>query len=281
MDIRDSFAILDEAVRVQGAKRIVCLFSGGYDSAVATHVAMAWSRERRQWRVEVASIDTHVSADGWRDYVSDVANAQGWKHRIWDNPDPDWYYRDSALNGFPYTRAMHGRIVYRMLKERTIDKMRRQIKQYRSDSVLLVAGIRRAESLQRATAAEWQRDGLATWAHPLINWSDDDTSSYRLDAKLPLNPFYNWGAGSGDCQCNWGRFISLRVLRKYSPLLASRIEPADAACRAKYGYGYGEKPTKPAPDPAINKPEPIVNLCASCKDDARDEAAAFRELQSW
>ena len=56
---------------------------------------------------------------------------------------------------------------------------------------------------------------------------------------LPINPFYETVGGSGDCQCNWGKFITLDKLRKYSPKLAcGNVALIDKLSKENHGYGW-------------------------------------------
>lgn len=273
----EALDILTRAYNFWKPNWIFLLYSGGNDSVVSTHIANAWARAIPHGHVKAISIDTHVSADGWRDYVTRVANKENWTHEIWDNPDPEFYYNNCREFGTPHTREMHWMIMYRNLKERAIDAVRRAHKTGQRDRCMLVSGFRRDESTERADTPEWLEDGAGLWVSPLVNWTERDVYEYRLVHAFEPNPFYETVGGSGDCECNWTRNTSVATLERYSPVLASKIRPMDAECRLKFGYGYGDTPSKgliaeragQMPLPGIM---PLINLCAGCS--ARDPLEA-------
>jgi 3'-phosphoadenosine 5'-phosphosulfate sulfotransferase (PAPS reductase)/FAD synthetase len=68
--------ILTNAIDQWQPKNLVSLYSGGYDSAVTTH--LLHRLDTHGLPIQVAAIDTQLAADGWHDYVTDVADKQGW-----------------------------------------------------------------------------------------------------------------------------------------------------------------------------------------------------------
>lgn len=285
--IADAERILTESYNRWKPSWIFCLYSGGYDSLCATHITVAWAnRLGIADRVKVISLDTNVSADGWRDYVMTVAESLGWNHEIWMNPNPDFYYENSKQYGMPYTKLMHGTVIYRNLKEKTLDKVRSSYKTAHRDRCMLVSGMRREESLQRATTPEQLEDGAGLWVAPLVEWTSSDALHYRTDNALPENPFYETLGGSGDCYCNWHCNNTLAQLWKHSPNLASRIEPVHNYCLEHHGWGYGERPSNALiaerrGQLTLPGVEPLVSLCASCERPKPDatKATDWRELQ--
>lgn len=270
-------------------KWVFLLYSGGYDSVCSTHIAWAWAKAAGiQHKVKVISIDTGVAADGWREYVEQVARSEGWPHEIWDNPNPEFYFENTLEYGFPYTREMHWKIMYRNLKERTLDAVRAAHKTKRTDRCMLITGMRRSESEQRANTPKVLEDGAGLWVSPLVEWTDVDVMEYRVSHSFTPNPFYETVGGSGDCECNWGQFTNIDTLEKYSPKLAAKIKPVHEACLQKFGYGYGERASdgliaERAGQQTLPGVEPIMNLCATCNRAKPDgsKAAEWRNLQNW
>ena len=284
--VQQSFSIMQKAYDEYQPSYIICLFSGGYDSMVAT--TLAWNWFKSILPVKVVSIDTLVSADGWRDYVTQVAIDMGWDFEIWDNPNPDWYGQSVLDHGFPYTRGIH-RLYFQMLKERAIRAVKKNYKQHRRDRIMFVSGQRRAESPERANVDEFHVMDAQGWLAPIVYWSDEQLLQFRNFAELPTNPFYETVGGSGDCLCNWGNFTTLETLQKYSPQLASRIAPLDEECRARHGWGWDESPSKGllaerAGQMVLPGIEPLTtpDLCAGCqrvrpgKTQAEDDYLANR-----
>ena len=220
--------------------QIVLLFSGGYDSMV---MCDALKNEEFDVPVSTYAIDTNLSADGWTDYVRDVANELQF-------PDFDIYNNDHGFaefvkwvtaHGCPRTRQAHTRC-YARLKERAIMAILKKYKMQRSDKVLFLSGLRKYESAHRSKLTEpVQRLGksCAIFANPLFYWTDEDIAKYRITHDLPDNPFYSTVKGSGDCQCNWGNFITIGTLKKYSPSLASgNVGILDEISKKHHGYGW-------------------------------------------
>ena len=267
--IGQALDILNRAYDFWQPNWIFFLYSGGDDSVCATDIGVAWARDKMHPHAKVISIDTHVSADGWRDYVTRVARRWYYLHEIWDNSNPDFYTENCRAYGFPYTKEMHWTIMYRNLKERAIDAVRAAHKADRRDRCMLVSGIRRDESDQRKNEPEWKEDGAGLWVSPLVDWTEQDTYEYRLIRGFEPNPFYETIGGSGDCECNWGQFTDIETLERYSPNLAARIRPVHEECLVKFGYGYGERGSEAlraemAGQLVLPGVEPIMNLCAGC-----------------
>lgn len=246
MDIllQQARAIVEEAIDLYRPSHIISLYSGGYDSLVATHVV---SQLRLTLPLYVYSVDTRLSADGWRDYVCTAADSFGWRHDIYDNLK-GWnqYVQWVTEYGCPYSLAGHKK-AYARLKGRAIDAMLKDHKTHDRDKVLFISGIRKHESDEREKLQNpiQARPGKASWvyANPLFWWTDEQVLAYRLDNDLPDNPFYETVGGSGDCQCNWGRFISLDKLRKYSPeLAAGNVATIDEISMTEHGYGWDGTP---------------------------------------
>lgn len=234
--------ILTTAIKQWQPKSLVALYSGGYDSAVTTHLLHAL--DTHGLPIHVAAIDTQLAADGWREYVQDVADGQGWDFKIYKS-DKAWqqFLEQIQKFGCPKSRKMHS-MVFNLLKGRVIEAIHMAMKTRRSDKTLFVSGMRRAESAFRKEAAEVQRIGHSNriFTSPIVYWTQEDCDLYRIEHELPDNPFYGTVKGSGDCQCNWADFISLETLRKFSPALArGNVSLIDKLSRDLHGFGWDSR----------------------------------------
>lgn len=231
--------ILDNAIREWQPVSLVSLFSGGYDSMITTH--LLHRLDTHGLAIQVWAIDTQLAADGWHEYVSHVAGQFDWHFRIYDNKKGYNQFVESVrLKGCPRTRKMHT-YVFQKLKERGIDAIHMMNKSKRSDKTLFVSGMRRAESTYRKNADEVARIGKSNkiFASPIVHLTNEQCDWYRIEHNLPNNPFYNTVKGSGDCQCNWGNFITIRTLQKFSPQLAAgNVALIDEISRELHGYGW-------------------------------------------
>ena len=238
-DIITPQRILTEAIKQWQPVALIALFSGGYDSMVMTHILHRL--DTHNLPIQVWSIDTQLAADGWHEYVYSVANKFSWDFQIYDNKKG--YHQFVELvryNGCPKSRNMHT-FVFQKLKERGFDAIHMMNKKQRSDKTLFVSGMRRAESKYRENAAEIQRIGKSNkiFAAPIIHWTNKQCDYYRVEYSLPDNPFYDTVKGSGDCQCNWGDFITLGTLKKYSPnLAAGNVKLIDDLSKQLHGFGW-------------------------------------------
>ncbi len=239
--IEQSDQIIRTAIKTWKPTAIISLFSGGYDSLTTTHLAHALD-----FRPTVYAINTKMSADGWHDYVFSVAAAYSWKFSIYDNQKGflewvEWV----RLNGCPYSREGHHK-TYNRLKGRGIEAILKRHKGHYYNKVLFLSGIRQSESKEREKLTKpINRLGKsnAIYVNPIFYWSHDDVLEYRLKHNLPTNPFYETVGGSGDCQCNWGQFITLPALARHSPRLAEgNVALIDEISRENHGYGWDEEP---------------------------------------
>jgi 3''-phosphoadenosine 5''-phosphosulfate sulfotransferase (PAPS reductase)/FAD synthetase and related enzymes len=140
----ESQRILDNAIAQWQPVALVSLFSGGYDSMIATHILHRL--DTHGLPIQVWAIDTQLAADGWHEYVRFVANKFAWNLRIYDNKKGFAQFVESVRRkGCPRTRQMHT-FVFQKLKERGFDAILRLNKTKWSDKVLFVSGMRRAES---------------------------------------------------------------------------------------------------------------------------------------
>lgn len=271
--------IINTAIADWNPSTIVCLYSGGYDSLCATHLVHSFGLGLP---VLVYSIDTKLSADGWSNYVSAVARQYKWNHHVYDNEKGFNEYKEWVTEyGCPYSDAGHNR-AYNRLKDRGIDAILKKHKLHNHDKVLFVSGIRKAESFKRSKLTDpIQRKGEmnAIFANPLFWWTDNDVLNYRVDNDLPDNPFYKTVGGSGDCQCNWGRFITLRKLARHSPVLAAgNVAAIDEISRRYHGYGWDGTPEGQQELIEMDEDEGSVSpfLCSNC---SRRKTPGYQEAQ--
>lgn len=147
--------ILDEAVRLHKPVQIACLMSGGHDSVAATVAAAQWAVDRKH-PFTVLHLDTGIGIAQTQDYVQSVCAEQAWDLQIYrarenvqadGTPDPMLYENLVRYHGFP-SNTSHS-IMYTRLKERSLHRFVRSVKQRRSDRVMFVSGVRKSESAPR------------------------------------------------------------------------------------------------------------------------------------
>ena len=292
MNIQQAIDLVHQAIDKWNPSSIVCAFSGGYDSMVTTHIINN-HREAFNIPVRTMSIDTGLTADGWREYIDKTANRFGWG-LFFEYGDIESYKNWVKVNGQPYSRKGH-HYAYNRLKDRAFDATLKRLKNNWRDKVLFVSGLYRAESTERQKLTEpiqRKRESNAIFVNPCFYWQKGDFLQYRLDHDLPTNPFYDTVGGSGDCQCNWGRFITLRKLQKYSPQLAAgNVGEIDSLSKEFHGYGWDGTPAGQTEMFATfedNSKGVSPFLCANCSRDSyrqhgknEAERLAQMRIEGW
>lgn len=264
--------ILSQTLQRHKPSLVVCSYSGGYDSMVATHKTLLWAKQyAHSANVSVASVDTQISADGWKEYVKQSAREIGAvRFELWQSSRFAEWFEGIRSKGFGYTKAIHT-IYFRQLKESAFRAILAHHKKHRHDRIMFVTGMRRLESRERANTPESARHGSYVWCNPLVHWNEQDIHTYRLSHQLPENPFYVEGLGSGDCLCNWHGNITLTLLQERATNATKIILPLQEECRRTFGYGYGERPSDYRQQESagqlsfLNQDGEVPNLCAGCE----------------
>lgn len=200
----DPFDLIREARDEHQPIASFCLFSGGNDSTVLAHAC-------RDEYDELVFIDTGTAVPGVREFVEEYAAWIDKPLRIYDSGDAyrrmvlgDWKKQDGTQApalGFPGP-AQHGR-AYIVLKERRLADLVREAKRGhpRTATVMLLSGVRRAESSRRGDRAPMTRDGGKLFVNPLIDWSNSQMREYRQQHGLPQSDVAALLHRSGECNC--------------------------------------------------------------------------------
>lgn len=181
-----------------------CLFSGGGDSAVLAHRC-------REHYESLVFIDTGTAVPGVREHVERFAAWLEKPLRVYDSTDA---FRRMVLGGYVMSNgevspalgfpgpAQHGR-AYTRLKERQIEALVRDAKNghARSVRVLLLTGVRRAESARRSKRMPITRRGGSVFVNPLIDWMDREMAEYRATHEFPQSDVVALLHRSGECNC--------------------------------------------------------------------------------
>jgi len=189
--------LLDIAIRRYRPVGVLGMFSGGHDSLCATHMA-----SQRPEFCGAVHINTGIGVAKTREFVRDTAREYGWpliEMRAKEDCGQD--YDDLVLErGFPGP-FMHTKM-YNRLKERALRKVVKQFKAKPSDRVLLVTGVRRAESARRmGTVEPINREGARVWCAPLTWFRAEHKAEYMTRHDLPRNEVVDLLHMSGECLC--------------------------------------------------------------------------------
>lgn len=293
--IARSHELVDQALERYQSDRILLLFSGGGDSTVLAHVM----RDRAD---TIVHVNTGIGVPATNQYVRDVATAWGMPYIETIPPDT---YRDLVLGkvlstrgdnigrpvwkGFPGPAGHY--LMYNRLKERALDKVRRQIirdsgqTRGRTGQVMYLAGMRWAESQRRGrNAEEIDPAGSVVWVSPIVHWTNDHMKEYRrrhwcpeghvhaphklcAPGVLPHNEVTDHLHMSGDCLCGaYAKEGEIHGLELFYPEVAEQIREIEqemAAApeladlpkeRCTWGWGWDSRET----------PSGGGRLCSAC-----------------
>lgn len=240
----DAERLLVEAIAEHDPRMIFALFSGGDDSAVL----ISWAKRTIGHKLDAAVfIDTGTALPGVREFVSDFCANRYLPLLVYAAGDAfDVMVRE---RGFPGPAAH--RYAYVRLKERQVDRLVREHKTRPRDRIMLLTGVRRAESTRRmGTVDPVRRDGAQVWVAPLVDWTQSDLRTYREINGVEQSPVAAMLHRSGECNCGAfavpGEREMLRSL--YPEWFEQRIAPLERACGRTWGERPpGERATAPGP----------------------------------
>lgn len=188
--------MLDIAVRRYKPVAVYGLMSGGHDSLMATHMA-----SQHPAFTGAVHVNTGIGVEETREFVRRVCREQGWPLMEYRATEQGQDYDELIMeHGFP--GPFHHTKMYNRLKERALEALMRDTKAHRLDRVMLVTGVRRAESRRRmGTVQPINRQGSKLWVAPLT-WVDGTAkNAYITEHGLPRNEVVDLLHMSGECLC--------------------------------------------------------------------------------
>lgn len=266
----DADEVVARAAAEHQPVRTVCLFSGGHDSTVLAH-------RMRDSYDELAHVDTGTALPGVREFVEEFAEELGKPLRILDAGDAYrvlviggvWRGRLWEPQGFPGPAAHHA--AYQRLKQTQIEALVAELKALHGNGrrfarIMLLTGTRRAESARRSRTqtAAYRRVKAQVWANPLIDWTDAQMRSYRLEHALPESDAAALLHRSGECNC--GSFAAPgereELMQLYPTWWNATIAPLEAEAErlGLPGCVWGRRPPRPSVAVAAAD-EPMCSDC--------------------
>ena len=192
-----AMAALDAAISEHNPSHVFALFSGGHDSLSSTAVAAKHPRFNA-----AVHINTGVGISQTREFVRDTCHANGWPLLEYE-PDRKTYRDLVAEKGMPGGPKAHNAMYY-YLKQRQVRRLVREHKRDRNDRIVLVTGIRRAESERRMAAVmsvPCHRIGAQVWVNPILDWTKLDCGRFIEQEGLARNAVVDLLHRSGECLC--------------------------------------------------------------------------------
>jgi len=241
-----STEVLERAIREHDPSHVFALFSGGHDSLCATHIASKHPRFSG-----VIHVNTGIGVEATRTYVRETCARFGWPLKEYHVEGQS--YRDLALTyGFPGP-PQHN-VMYRKLKQRSLERVVREHKTHRHDRLIFVNGARRGESQRRmrtTAGKEVYREKCIVWVSVIHGWAATDRLPYMALHGLPRNPVVDRLHMSGECLCGcFSKPGELQMLEAWYPETAATIRDLEREVRARgLPCLWGEPPpTKVSPD---------------------------------
>ena len=234
-----------------------CLFSGGHDSVVATHLSVSAGYAKR-----VVHINTGTGITENRNYVFEMAEMFKWK--IEEIHPPESSYEDFVLKyGFP--GPMAHRYAYIWLKERALKKLVQSAVCPPHNRAMLLTGIRSKESARRmGYNSPTNRVGSTIWVAPIYYFSAIEVTEYMERHGIPRNPVVDLLHRSGECNC--GAFAhpgEMAEMEMWFPETAKKLHALEVQARnAGVGCIWGKGGKKP-------KVPTFMPLCVGCENDDR------------
>lgn len=236
--IESALRLLDQAVWKYRPSQLYAMFSGGYDSLCAAHVAA-----QHPLFSGVLHINTGIGVEQTRQYVRMICRQYGWPLVEYSSPIT---YEDIIYSGGFPGPPLHP-IVYSKLKERAIRRFMNDHKRHFHDRILLAAGARSQESRRRmSTTQAMRQEDVRIWVNPLIDWSKADILDYMEIHTLPHNQVVDVLHMSGECLCGcFAQADELPTLEIWYPETAAYIHWLEARVFERgFPWGWGQSPPK-------------------------------------
>jgi 3'-phosphoadenosine 5'-phosphosulfate sulfotransferase (PAPS reductase)/FAD synthetase len=254
--IAESREIIEAMLAKHNPVAVFGAFSGGHDSACATHLISQHPRF-----VGAVAVNTTMGIPETAEYRRKVAGLYQWTYT---ELFPPTSYREIVLeHGFPGP-ASHPHM-YRRLKERALRPFVQAQKTSWFSRVAFISGARLGESERRfGTVTPMSRAGALVWCSPILNWTDADKNAYMARFDIPRNPVVDQLCMSGECLC--GAFAApgeIAIIEHAFPKTGAEIRALEVEAKAKGVHcHWGTRPPgrQPKPDPRQ------LAMCLSCVD---------------
>lgn len=199
-----------EFVESYAIRSLVCSFSGGKDSLVATHLIMMELKniDIEKW---VIYADTGVMLPTTTPFVEKICQEYGWNLKIvYGN------FFDHIRKGMPMP-TMFRRWCCGICKLDPIHEFVKTLKPQRAE----ITGLRRDESFRRRKLPSvfYLRVGHVWKYAPILDYTEKDVLRYMKEHSLPMPPHYAKGIKE-TCQCGaFGSKKQMMILKAQYPEL--------------------------------------------------------------
>jgi 3'-phosphoadenosine 5'-phosphosulfate sulfotransferase (PAPS reductase)/FAD synthetase len=268
--LKQSWAMIDEAVEEYKLTHIYSLLSGGHDSITATHLASFHPKF-----AGVIHINTGTGIPETTQYVRETCKQYGWELI---EVKPFIPYEGLLMKyGFP-TSALHG-FFYQRLKERPVRAAVKQIKKEHNlghrGKVGLISGVRKQESQKRMMINDTPyAEGSRVWIPIIAEWSSCDCNHYMENNTVPRNPVKDALGMSGECLCGANaQKDEYKLIKSLYPETGKRIDAWESIVSTAWSTGVLDIPAqycrwgngRRASDDQLELPGMEVgHMCSAC-----------------
>jgi len=198
-----------EFVKEYCIKSLVCCFSGGKDSLVATHYTLS-QLEGFDIDKYVVFVDTTVMVPGTADFVKEVCERFNWNLKVL-KPHVDFWSLAEKM-GMP---TMHRRWCCYHLKLAPIREFVKNLAPQRAE----VTGLRKEESVRRRNLRPlFYHKKNHVWKYaPILEWTEKDVLKYMKAHGLPMPPHYRKGIRETCCCGAFSNVKQMMIVRGLYP----------------------------------------------------------------
>lgn len=277
--IETSEQIFDRAFDQHDPDTVYVLVSGGHDSLTTLHVTYSLPNVEIDG---VVHIDTGIGVPETREFVKQRCDDLGLDFiKVGSDYRLPREEYDSLVERYGFPGPAVHRWMYLNLKGKPLQRFVNE----HDEDVLLVSGVRQAESTNRMENIDdtgiQEKDG-ALWTSPLLTWTQQDINKYRDAHDLPTNPVVNELHMSGECLCGaYADRRELEMLKIFYPDTARAIEVLELDVLDKVERGdvqeeyalWGNGTMSDGELSArLDNDQTTFELCSDCEDRCASEA---------
>ncbi len=224
-----------EFVEEYGIRSLVCCFSGGKDSLVATHYVMS-ELECSNIAKIVLFADTGVMLPIVEPYVKNICSLFNWELRIVHPDNGKDFWATAKKKGFP---RVHRRWCCDPLKLKPMFRFIKNLNPQRG----CVTGVRSDESERRSKYSQISYFRKTYWLYyPIFDWNEKDILNYISLHKLPFPPQYRLGLKES-CMC--GAFANkkeIMILKARFPEFFQKFVELEKELKGYAAFNFQNKP---------------------------------------
>lgn len=262
-----SETIVERAIKEFNPKGFVLMVSGGNDSVTNAHVT-ASILNKKGIQFTVYHGDTTIGIPETQAHVKSVCEKYGWHLEI--RRPHGMTYEDMILKwGFPGPTKRSHQIMYRMLKERALNRFityTMKSSPLKRENILLFSGVRKDESkIRMGYTDEITKQRSKIWTNTIFHWTESDCDAYMKEQGIPRNPVKDKICISGECLC--GAFAGKEELAEIKfnyPAVYERIVDLHKRASEKgFPWGWASGPSEWRKEMKLKNQ--LSFMCAGCE----------------